>query len=114
MVQHINERERAERALGESEMRFRTIFRTSPDSISISRLEDGRLVDVNEGFTALNGYSREEVLGLSALDISLWNDAQEREEMLAKLQKDGRVDNSDIKPPLPVVDPERFYRSGEK
>jgi hypothetical protein len=22
--------------------------------------------------------------------------------------------NSDIKPPLPVVDPERFYRSGEK
>ncbi len=93
MVQHINERERAEQALRESEMRLRTIFRTSPDSISISRLKDGRLVDVNEGFTALSGYSREEVLGISALDISLWSDAQERETMLAKLQKDGRVDN---------------------
>lgn len=26
----------------------------------------------------------------------------------------GYRNNSDIKPPLPVVDPERFYRSGEK
>jgi PAS domain S-box-containing protein len=97
MVQHINERERAKQALRESEMRFRTIFRTSPDSISISRLEDGRLVDVNEGFTALSGYSREEVLGISALDISLWNDAAKRAEMVAGLQKGGQVNNFEAK-----------------
>ena len=97
MAQHINERERAEQTLRESEMRFRTIFHTSPDSITISRLKDGRLVECNEGFTQLTGYSREEALGTSALDIPLWNDAQEREKMVAALQKDGWVDNFEAK-----------------
>jgi PAS domain-containing protein len=41
MVQTLNERERAEKALLESEMRFRTIFSTSPDAVIVSRLYDG-------------------------------------------------------------------------
>ena len=93
IVQSISEREQAVQALRESEMRFRTVFRTSPDSISISRLEDGRLVDVNEGFTLLSGYSREEVLGISALDIPLWNNVGAREEMVGVLRQHGQVIN---------------------
>jgi PAS domain S-box-containing protein len=93
MVHHINEREQAEQALGESEMRFRTVFRTSPDSITISRLEDGRIININDGFTELAGYTREEVLGRSALDIPLWTDAEKRAEMVAELQKDGQINN---------------------
>jgi PAS domain S-box-containing protein len=93
MFRYIKEREQAMQALRESEIRFRTVFRTSPDSISISRLKDGRLVDVNEGFTLLSGYSREEVLGISSLDLPLWVNAGAREELLAGLQKDGRITN---------------------
>jgi len=93
MTRHINERERVEQTLGESEMRFRTIFNTSPDAISISRLEDGRIVNVNEGFTELNGYPREDIIERSALDIPLWNDPAKRAEMVARLQKDGQVNN---------------------
>jgi len=93
MVQHISERERAGKILRESEMRFRTVFLTSPDSITISRLEDGLLVNVNEGFTALSGYSKEEVIGKSTTDIPLWSDSQARKEMVAELQKGGLVNN---------------------
>ena len=93
MAQHIREREQAQQALRESEMRFRTVFHTSPDSITISRLKDGRLVESNEGFTQLTGYSREEALGTSTLDISLWNDPRERTQMVARLQKDGQINN---------------------
>ena len=39
----ISDRKRMEDELRESEERFRTSFRTSPDSMSISRLSDGRL-----------------------------------------------------------------------
>ena len=97
MTRHINERERAEQTLGESEMRFRTIFNTSPDAISISRLEDGRIVNVNEGFTELNGYTREDIIERSALDIPFWNDPAKRAEMVARLQKDGQVNNFEAK-----------------
>jgi len=97
MVRHVNEREQAEQALLESEMQFRTVFRTSPDSITISRLEDGRIVNINDGFTELSGYAREDVLGRSVLDIPLWNDADKRAEMIAGLQKDGQVNNFEAK-----------------
>ena len=93
LVQQINEREQAEQALRESEMRFRTVFRTSPDSITVSRLQDARIFDANEGFCELSGYSRNEVLGKSALDIQLWNDRQDRAKMIADLQEHGSIDN---------------------
>jgi PAS domain S-box-containing protein len=93
LVQQINEREQAEQALRESEMRFRTVFRTSPDSITVSRLQDARIFDANEGFCELSGYSKNEVLGKSALDIPLWNDRQDRAKMIADLQEHGSIDN---------------------
>jgi len=47
----ITARKQAKAALQEANERFRLAFRTSPDAMTISRLEDGRYVDVNEGFT---------------------------------------------------------------
>jgi PAS domain-containing protein len=44
LVQHINERAQAEQAQRESEVRFRTVFQTSPDAVTISRLHDGLMV----------------------------------------------------------------------
>jgi PAS domain-containing protein len=55
LVGNIQQRKHSEAVLRESENRFRTVFRTSPDSITISRLEDGRIVDVNDGFSELSG-----------------------------------------------------------
>jgi len=93
LVRQLNESERTQRDLHESELRMRTVFRTSPDSISISRLKDGALVDVNEGFCELSGYARNEVIGKSSLTIPLWVDDQERGVMIARLVKKGRVRN---------------------
>ena len=97
MIRQIDELRQAENALRESENRFRTVFHTSPDSISISRLEDGRLVEVNEGFSVLTGYPRDEVLEMSTIEIPLWDDIRAREEMIARLQKNDRVNNFEAK-----------------
>ena len=93
MVQHINERERVGQDLRESEMHLRTVFQTSPDAITVSRLEDGKIIRVNEGFAALSGYTAEEVKGKSTLDINIWKDPKARENMTAGLQKHGRLVN---------------------
>ena len=65
MIEDITERKRAQEALLDSEERFRTAFDTSPDAISISRVSDGKYIDVNDGFASITGYTKEDVVGKS-------------------------------------------------
>jgi diguanylate cyclase (GGDEF)-like protein/PAS domain S-box-containing protein len=63
-------------ALQTSEAHYRTIFQTSFDSVTISQLDSGCFVDVNEAFLAMTGFNRNEVIGRTALDLALWADTQ--------------------------------------
>jgi PAS domain S-box-containing protein len=64
----ITDRKRMEEALRESEMKFRTIFETIPDGVTVTDLK-GRIIDQNQAGLRLGGYSgRGEVIGLSSLD----------------------------------------------
>ena len=63
-----------ENALMESEEKYRLTFNTSPDSVNINRLEDGLCVDINDGFTKLTGFTREDVIGRTSLEINIWDD----------------------------------------
>ncbi len=60
-------------ALNDRETLYRTAFRTNPDAVSITRVADDRVIDVNESFLQLFGWTREEVLGQTthALDLRL-------------------------------------------
>ncbi len=89
----VTERRRVESALRESEERFRKAFLTSPDSININRLDDGMYVDVNEGFQALTGFSREEVIGRTSVDLDIWADPADRRRLVEELKMHGRVTN---------------------
>jgi len=95
-MQDITARKQAESALHEANERFRLAFRTSPDAMTISRLEDGQYVDVNEGFTVLTGYWRREVIGRSALEVGSWTDPVRRRQLIARLRRDGEVLNEEI------------------
>jgi PAS domain S-box-containing protein len=68
----VTETVRAQQALRQSETKFSTAFHGSPDSITISRLEDGVLREVNQAFTEAYGFSREEAIGRSATELGIW------------------------------------------
>jgi PAS domain S-box-containing protein len=76
-----------------TESLFRKVFETSPDGISISRLSDGRFLNVNDGFATLSGFSRESLIGKSSLEVSLWTDPTQRQDFVARLQRNGKVQN---------------------
>ncbi len=97
LARDISERKRAEARTRESEERFRLAFHTSPDSITISRLEDGIYLDVNEGFTRITGYAREEVIGRSAVAIGIWDNPRDRTRFVSELKEKGIVDNLEIR-----------------
>jgi two-component system cell cycle sensor histidine kinase/response regulator CckA len=91
IYQDITERQQAERALRQSEAKFSRIFRSSPDAITISTLDDGRYIEVNDGFLRLSGYQRSEVIGRTAFELKVWANPAQRERLLARLRKQGRV-----------------------
>jgi PAS domain S-box-containing protein len=64
-----------------AEERIRTAFLACPDSITISSLDDGRFVEVNDGFELLTGYERSEIIGKSSLDLNLWVDPSARKRL---------------------------------
>ena len=85
--QEASERVRTESALSESQGKFERVFRSSPDSIVIATLSDGRYIDVNDGFTTLTGYTRQEVVGRTVADLNVWVNPEDRARMLQALEK---------------------------
>ena len=72
-----------------SEERMDKIFRSSQNAIVVSRLTDGRYLDVNDAYLKMFGYGREEVIGRSSLDIGIWEDARERERFVRDSSRRG-------------------------
>jgi len=92
-VLDIGERKRIENILKLSEEKYRKAFSTSPDSININRLEDGMYVSINSGFTRTTGYTEEDCLGKTSLELSIWADPKDRERLTTGLKKYGFVEN---------------------
>ena len=90
-TQVITGRKRAEEALHASESRFSVAFNSNPMLATISMLEGGRFLAVNDSFVALTGYSREEAVGHTALELDLWPDPADRRKVMEKLKKEKRV-----------------------
>lgn len=87
----ITERKRAEEALQASEKRFSVAFNSSPVLATISTFDGGRFLAVNDRFVTLSGYSREEAVGHTAIELALWPDPSDRERIMEILKRDGRV-----------------------
>ena len=80
-------------ALQASEERYRTAFRFSPNAITITRLADGRYLDVNDGFTRAYGWSRDEVIGRTTTEVGIWKSPADRQALVDLLRRDGYCDD---------------------
>ncbi len=93
VVVDITGRKKAEEKLQKSESKFKTAFKTSPDSINLNRLEDGVYVDINKGFTDIMGYKPEDVIGKSSLKLNIWKNEKDRHRLVKGLKEKGYVEN---------------------
>lgn len=91
ILHDITERKQAEEALRKSEEKFEKAFVSSPDSITISRLKDGSLVEVNPSFERMFGYTRQEAIGKTSIELGIVKNPEDREVYKNILQKESRI-----------------------
>jgi PAS domain S-box-containing protein len=93
----ITDRKRAEQALKESEEKFSRAFQLNPDAVIITRTKDGTILDVNDSFINMTGYSREETIGRSsATDLHLWADPKSRDRYVGEIVRAGTVRDMEL------------------
>ncbi len=100
LLKSFEEQVRTKNALIASDQRLRMFaktFQASPTPSSICRLNEGSFYDVNEAWMSATGYTREEALGHSALELGIWGDPDRQEQFVELLKNDGTVSNFETK-----------------
>ncbi|MEO6720116.1 MAG: PAS domain S-box protein, partial [Ferruginibacter sp.] len=89
--------------LKESEEKFSKIFDTSPVGIAIAVIETGIIRDANKSFLELTGFSYEEVIGRTSLDLNMIHE-EDREKLKQEYIENGKIRDKEVS---------AFNRSGE-
>lgn len=88
-IRDITVGRQAEKALKYSEERFSKAFHMSPAPTIINTIDEGRYIDVNDSFLRMLGYTREEIIGHTAVELYIWPDVDNRRYIVNKLRSQG-------------------------
>ncbi len=75
------------------EAKFSLSFKASPDSMVISRMSDGIILDANESMLRQLGFKREEVVGKGTHELKSWVNPADREKFMDDLKQKGKCIN---------------------
>lgn len=77
--------------LRETEQRFRMVFEHSPVIIGLLSVPEGRVVELNPAAAAAFGYTREEAIGRTSIELGLWANPTDRDHYMSLLREHGVV-----------------------
>ena len=78
------------------EEKYTVAFRSTPYAITLIKLNDDIIIEVNDGFENMTGYQSEEVVGKSTTDINLWAENDDRLAVVTALNNDEIIQNREI------------------
>jgi PAS domain S-box-containing protein len=90
LKKEVLERKRVETSLMLSEEKFFKAFHHGPTLMTISTLEDGRLLEINENFIRMTGYTREEAIGATTVELGFLS-SKARDEIKQSIDRIGAV-----------------------
>jgi len=92
----ITSRKRSEEALRLSEEKFAKAFRSSPDAVTITTLKDGLFLDVNDSFLRITGYSREEAINHTSIELGIWPSPEFRQAIMDQVMEKGGIKDVEV------------------
>ena len=96
IVRDITDRKQAEISLQNLAQKFAKAFSCSPDSITISTIQEGRFIEVNDSFVELSGYERDEAIGKTSFELDIWVHDRDRLKLVQELQDTGVARNLEV------------------
>jgi PAS domain S-box-containing protein len=90
-LEDITEQKRMVQALKKSEEKFVKAFKSSPIAIAITRISDGRFLEVNKSLEKLIGYTCDELLSQTTIELNIWVNENDRKNLFEELGKTGSV-----------------------
>ena len=76
--------------------KFITIFKSSPIAIAITGVSDGTIIEVNDAWCKLTGYTKKEAIGITVYELQLYRNKEEREALISELETTGFLSNYHI------------------
>ncbi|MEG4987475.1 PAS domain S-box protein [Microcoleus sp. BR0-C5] len=83
--------------LAKAKEKFSKAFRLSPNAITLTRISDGRHIEANESFCRMMGYSHEEIIGKTAVELNFWASLGERDRMIKMLKNKTALHNYELR-----------------
>ncbi|HUN55635.1 MAG TPA: PAS domain S-box protein [Smithella sp.] len=79
-----------------SDQIYHTLFRLFPHSILVTKVEDGTIYDASDYFCRITGFSREEAIGKTTVELNLWLN-HDREKIVKILLEKKRFSNLEVR-----------------
>ena len=96
VIENITDRKHAEESLRKTEEKLAKFFMLAPAGISVSTLDEGRILDINKEYERLFGYSRDEVIGRTSEELGLWANTKDREQLVHLLRTAGTIKDLEL------------------
>jgi len=93
IIYDITKYKNIDKEIEESKNLFELIFNFNDDAIIITRLKEGLIININDSFTSLFGYTREEVIGKTTTEINIWGDLNDKKDMIIESREEGFCKN---------------------
>ena len=97
LIEDISEKKISEDLLRRSEERFSKVFSSSPVGIAITTTDEGKFIDVNAAFLNIYGYTRDEIIGRSSLELGMWLNPDDRFRMAQQVREKGSAREFEVK-----------------
>jgi len=75
---------------------YAKVFNLVPDTLTITRISDGRFVEVNHNWEELTGFTREEGVGHTSAELGVWVEPEQRATLIATLKSGASVRDFDV------------------
>ncbi len=96
IIHDVTDRIKAQEELKTNEEKFVSAFRSNPNCMIISNLDDGKIYDVNDAFFELTGMNADSIANQTTLSIDLYANPADRDKMIRMVKETGLVRNLEI------------------
>ena len=96
IMRDITEIKKAEKAIIDSQHRFSQAFHSAPIPTSITKINDGTFLDINEAFEDFFGIKREEVIGKTSLELDIYHNPADRNKLFQALNHSGPIKRTEF------------------